>query len=39
MSYELLKEKLIRCRDTSFEDVDLDDLEEISNINFSKKYS
>jgi len=37
MSYELLKEKLIRCRDISFEDVDLDDLEEISNINFSKK--
>ena len=37
MSYELLKEKLIRCRDISFEDVDLEDLEEISNINFSKK--
>jgi len=37
MNYELLKEKLISCRDISFDDVDIDELEEISEINFSRK--
>ena len=37
MNTDELKQKLLRCRDISFNDVELDDLEDISKITFSKK--
>lgn len=37
MNTDELKQKLFRCRDISFNDVELDDLEDISQITFSKK--
>ena len=37
MNTDELKQKLLRCRNISFKDVELEDLEDISNINFSKK--
>ena len=37
MNTDELKRKLLKCRDISFNDVELDDLEDISKITFSKK--
>lgn len=37
MNTEELRQKLLRCRNISFDDVELEDLEDISKINFSKK--
>ena len=37
MNVNELKQKLIDSKKISFEDVELDDLEDISQINFSKK--
>ena len=37
MNTEELRQKLLRCRNISFDDVKLEDLEDISKINFSKK--
>ena len=37
MNIEELKEKLNKCKSLEFTDVDINDLEDINNINFSKK--
>ncbi|MEF2663350.1 MAG: hypothetical protein U0M92_03415 [Bacilli bacterium] len=37
MNVNELKQKLINCQKISFDEVELDDLEDISKINFSKK--
>lgn len=39
MNIEELKEKLNKCKSLEFTDVDINDLEDINNINFSKKQS
>ncbi|NLC87278.1 MAG: hypothetical protein GX682_00625, partial [Clostridiaceae bacterium] len=39
MNIEELKEKLNKCKILEFTDVDINDLEDINNINFSKKQS
>lgn len=39
MNTEELKEKLIKCKSISFDDVDINDLEDITKINFSKKQN
>lgn len=37
MNIDELKQKLIKTKSLTFDDVDINDLEEISKINFSKK--
>lgn len=39
MNVDELKEKLIESKKITFEDVNIEDLEDISNINFSKKQN
>ena len=35
--YNYLKEKLIKCKGVSFDEVNIDELDDITKINFSKK--
>lgn len=37
MSNDYLKEKLIKCKGVSFDEVNIDELDDITKINFSKK--
>ncbi len=37
MNVDQLKQKLLDCRNKSFSDVELEELEDITKINFSKK--
>lgn len=39
MNTDNLKEKLIKCKNINFDDVDINDLEDITKINFSKKQN
>ena len=37
MNKDYLKEKLIKCKGVSFDEVNIDELDDITKINFSKK--
>lgn len=37
MNSDYLKEKLIKCKGASFDEVNIDELDDITKINFSKK--
>ena len=37
MNNDYLKEKLIKCKGVSFDEVNIDELDDITKINFSKK--
>ena len=39
MNTDYLKEKLIKFKNITFDDVDINDLEDITEINFSKKQN
>ena len=39
MKNDYLKEKLIKCKGVSFDEVNIDELDDITKINFSKKQN